>query len=61
MGHHAFFLADDGDMIDVVGVCLDLALLFHCDPYSFLERPVTEIAELARRTQKRLRQIRPRE
>jgi hypothetical protein len=29
---------------------LELALIFHCDPYAFLQRPATEVADLYRRT-----------
>lgn len=46
MGDLAFFSSDE--VADLVTGSLQLALLFKCDPYVFLERPGSEVNELYR-------------
>lgn len=55
MGDHQLFSSDAGDIADL---CIDLALIFKCDPFAFLERPASEIEALATRAEKRMRKMR---
>jgi hypothetical protein len=55
VGGDKFFSADAGDIADL---CIDLALIFKCDPFLFLDRPASEIEELAVRAEKRMRKMR---
>ncbi len=62
LGAHAFFSPVAGDSLnesplgDMLDACIDLALVYKCDPFSFFDRPEHQIAELYRRTMKRLRE-----
>jgi hypothetical protein len=55
VGGDELFSTDSGDIADS---CIDLALVFKCDPFALMDRPAREIEELARRTQKRMRNMR---
>lgn len=46
------FSAETGN--DILDACLDLALVFKCDPFVFLEKPEHVIRELYRRTLEKL-------
>jgi hypothetical protein len=52
----AFFYP--GSIDEVVDACIDLALVFKCNPFSFLEMPEREVMELYRLTAERLKQMR---
>lgn len=45
---HEFFRSGAGD--NLVDAGLELALIYHCDPYIFLNRPAQEVADIYRRT-----------
>jgi hypothetical protein len=42
----------------LVEACLELALVYHCDPDVFLRRPMREIVELYRRTDRVMLRLR---
>ncbi len=48
LGVITFFYADSGQ--DLIDSCIELALVFRCDPYVMFERPEGEINEVRRRT-----------
>lgn len=53
MGNVAFFYT--GGIDDLVTACLDLALVYQCNPYVFLDRSAEEVMELYRLTNERLK------
>jgi hypothetical protein len=55
VGGDELFSTDSGDIADL---CIDLALVFKCDPFALMDRPASEIEELARRAEKRMRKMR---
>lgn len=57
MGGGPFFRAGHADFL--VKACLDLALTFRCDPYTFLDRPAGEVVALWDRTMKHLEETGP--
>jgi hypothetical protein len=54
-----FFHADVVNSL--ITSAIDLALIYHVDPFTFLERPAHEIDELYRITGERLKAMRPQE
>jgi hypothetical protein len=55
VGDHPFFYTEQvGVLIDAA---LDLALIYKCDPYRFLDLPSHELAELYRLTNSRLNKM----
>jgi hypothetical protein len=54
LGDLPFFYS--GALDDLVNASIDLALIFKCDPFIFLNRPSHEVFELYRLTNMRLKQ-----
>ena len=48
MGAVAFFYADSGNSL--IDRCLELALVYHCDPFLLLDHTDREINEVYKRT-----------
>lgn len=55
MGGVPFFHSDA--VADLTEACIELALLYKCDPFVFLDRPEHEIIELYRLTGERLKHL----
>jgi hypothetical protein len=45
-----------GTVDEAVECAIDLALIYHCDPFLFLQRPSHEVFTLYKMTQQRLRE-----
>ncbi len=56
MDHLPFFHPDA--VADLIGASIELALIYKCDPYRFLDLGEHEVAELYRLTAERLRVMR---
>lgn len=54
MGNLPFFYT--GTVDEAVECAIDLALVFHCDPFIFLNRPSHQVFSLYKATQKRLKE-----
>ena len=59
LGVEPFFHADETGSI--IAVAIDLALIYHVDPFVFFDRPAREIDALYRVTSERLKFMRPQE
>ena len=55
MGARAFFRSGGGP--DLIGLCIDLGLIFKCSPMAFMDEPRQVILELCNRTQERMKDM----
>jgi hypothetical protein len=55
LGSDAFFYANAGE--GLIDTCLELALIYKCDPYVFLDKTEEEITVLSHYTELRLRRM----
>jgi hypothetical protein len=55
LGCYSIFYANAGESL--IDQCLELALIYKCDPYTFLDKTEEEIAVLTHYTELRLRRM----
>lgn len=59
LGAHAFLYADTGQSL--IDRCIEIALVFHCDPFSILDRSEREVNVLYERTAVAMQRMRAEE